>query len=82
MIFEFGDRDVRPNGPGFVAGLYFVERRERLNINEDFGLGDVFLHFAQKVHAAGEVTAIGAEQLVGAGGRSCGDVLKGIHTDR
>src|SRR5689334_24931310 len=53
VVFELRNRDIRSDGPGFAAALDFVER-QRLDIHEDFWLSDVLLHFAQKVHAAGE----------------------------
>ena len=30
VVFEFGDGDLRANGPGFGAGLDFVRAGERL----------------------------------------------------
>jgi hypothetical protein len=81
VIFKFRNRDIRADGPHLAAALDFVQR-QRFDVHEDFWLGDVLLHFAEKVHAAGQITAISADKLASARGRGCRDVLEGIHTYR
>src|SRR5271169_2053569 len=58
MVFELGNRDVGADGPGFATRLDFVETGQGLDVDEDFRLGEVFLHLTEQINTAAEVAAI------------------------
>jgi len=53
---------VQTLSPGFDP----VEARQRLDVHQHLRLGDVFLHLAQQIYAAGKVAPLVGDQFAGA----------------
>src|SRR5262245_13378967 len=56
MVFQLRDRDIRSDRPRLSAGFNFVESGKRFYVYQNAWLGNVFLHLAEQVNSARQVT--------------------------
>src|SRR6185503_16609742 len=79
MILELSHCRERANGQTFRAGLDFVHARQRLDVHEPLGIGQIFLHQGEQVVAAGEISAVGADEFARGVSGKCGCVFECFH---